>query len=133
MTCSRCGAEFCWICRGEFRRQAFNSPYNISFRLSCIYHMEETAITWFFVMIIGLIFFSPFHIFFEINVMLGQVLKRLFMEKIAPDLDQNDNSGGARIILGSIMLLGLALLPVTLAMFCMIYPLVVLCRLWQIL
>ena len=135
MTCSRCGAEFCWICRGEYRSHAKPSPYNISFRLGCIFLMGDTATTWLIVMIIGLIFFSPLHIFVEINVMLGHVLKKLFMTKIAPDLYHAgiSSSRGVRITLGSLIFSGLALLPVTLAIFCVLYPLVVLCRLWQIL
>ena len=94
--------------------------------------MGDTATTWLIVMIIGLVFFSPFHIFVEINVMLGHVLKNMFMEN-AQKYVQNGSNRVTRITFGSLMFTGLSLLPVSLAMFCVLYPLVVLCRLWQIL
>ena len=132
MTCSRCGAEFCWICRGEYRSHPKPSPNNISFKLGCIFLMGDTAITWLFVMIIGLIIFSPFHIFVEINLMLGHALRKLCMENASQYLNSGSNRE-TRIAGGTMMFMGLSLLPVSLAMFCVLYPLVVLCRLWQIL
>ena len=73
MTCTRCGAEFCWICRGPYRTHKKISPYNISFQLGCLFLMGDTAPVWLLVMFFGLIF-SPLHILSELGIITGKVL-----------------------------------------------------------
>ena len=70
--------------------------------------------------------FSPFHTFVEISIMLGQAMRKGFAEEIADNIMREQRS--KEVV--SVFLMGLSLLPVILAMFCLIYPLVVVCRLW---
>ena len=80
---------------------------------------------------IFLFFLSPFHTFGEIGISMGYILRKLCFEDLV--IEARDNETKERRIGGSIMTLGLSLFPITLVIFCVIWPLVVLCRLWQIL
>ena len=125
MTCTRCNAEFCWICRKPYRGHKQPGPYNITFQLGCEVLAGDTAISWLLIMLLIFIF-SPFHTFVEISIMLGQAMRKGFVEEIADNKMREPRS--KEVV--SVFLMGLSLLPVILAMFCLIYPLVVVCRLW---
>ena len=76
MTCSRCGAEFCWICRKPYRGHKQPGPTEITFWLGCDLLLGDTATAWLLVMLL-MFLLSPFHILVEISICFGHYLQKL--------------------------------------------------------
>lgn len=132
MTCSRCHAEFCWICRQDYKTHKKYGPYTLSFVLGCELLMGDTALTW-CLMMFFMIIFSPIHTLVELSVSTGYILRRLCFEGINENINQSSNEATRRSHYFSVITLGLSLMPIILVPFCIIYPIVLLCRVYQLL
>ena len=75
MTCSRCRAEFCWICRKDWKSHPRHGPYDISFTVGCDFLLGDTALIWLLVMILFLLF-SPIWTLIEVSIAVGYTLKK---------------------------------------------------------
>ena len=87
MTCSRCNAEFCWICRKNYRGHKRFKPYDISWTLGCDALVGDTAPAWLCIMLF-LFLVSPFHALIEIGIGAGYFLRSVLSE--VRDYDEED-------------------------------------------
>ena len=90
MTCSRCGAEFCWICRQPYRGHKQTGPTNITFLLGCDLLLGDTATAWLLVMLL-MFLFSPFHILVEIAICFGHYLQKYALSEDFKDFQDYED------------------------------------------
>ena len=76
MTCTRCKAEFCWICRKEYRGHRDIDFRDIRWTLGCDILIGDTAMSWLCIMSMHF-FFLPFWVLYYSGLKTGLFLNWL--------------------------------------------------------
>ena len=124
MTCTRCNAEFCWICRKNWRGHKNKGEYDIKWVLGCTDLDGDTANHWLMIMILQFLIL-PFYAIFVSAMKTGLALNKLCFEAI-----EDDREIVRPFIAMSTVGMNLLFLPVQALIFAVIFPILICTRLF---
>ena len=125
MTCTRCRAEFCWICRKKWQgHYARNSDQDITWQLGCNELSGDTAKQWLCNMLCHLLVL-PFYAVFISGVKLGLFLHMICFHGV----DQWRLPSQITGVVG----LSVLFMPVQAVILAVLFPALLITRLYQIL
>ena len=128
MTCTRCNASFCWICRQDYTNHKQKGPYDIQFRIGCDLMIGDTAARWLLCCFLFLIF-SPLVLLIEVAIAVGHYMAKNLMDEVYEGI--SSDSDKTRRFTAIIFLMGLSFLPFYLIVCAILLPIVIVCRLYQ--
>lgn len=82
MTCTRCNAEFCWICRKNYKGHKKLSGADIIWKLGCNDLNGDTACQWLCIMI-SMFLILPFYTIYISGLKVGLFLNWLCIDSIS--------------------------------------------------
>ena len=127
MTCTRCKAEFCWICRKDYRQHKWSSDrVNINWTMGCNDLNGDTARHWLCSMLCQLLFL-PFICCYFAGVKTGLFLNWLCLSSIEANLQRTEHSP---VLMTTHIGLFFVTLPIYLIVYAVIFPCLLITRLF---